>query len=121
MNELVEIKVDDYAAGVKQFRRSVGWSYLTHRYLPAALNLLVRALTVSGLDPWEWARCALRLILRPGSTLGRLLVETGVESADVDPLPARFRRFKPTQPNAGCRWANRPSHRSIWPSSAARR
>ena len=86
MNELVEIKVDDYSAAVKQFRLSMIWSYLTHRYLPAALNLLLRALTVSGLDPWEWARCAMFLVMQPESDLGRLLVETGLGMADASSL-----------------------------------
>lgn len=66
---------DDYRRGVADFLDSLGWTYLTHRYPAPVQRLLLRLLTLSGLDPWCWERYAMQTVSErtAGSIVLRLL------------------------------------------------
>lgn len=59
---IVEPEVDDYRVGVAAFLSSLGWTYVTYRYPRQAQGLLLRLLTLSGLDSWWWERYAMQLM-----------------------------------------------------------
>ncbi len=75
MDAIVVIEQDDYAVDVNRYLQSPGWAYLRARYLPQAQALLVRALTISGLEPQHWERASLELVVHHPDTFGKLLVD----------------------------------------------
>lgn len=86
MTDVVVIHTDDFAAGVNGFFTSLGWTYLAHRYPVPVQGKLLRLLTVSGLDPWEWERSALKLVQaapRDGAVLSLIARRGGDVDADT--------------------------------------
>ena len=89
MTGLVVIHTDDFAAGVNGFFASLGWTYLTHRCPVPVQGKLLRLLTVSGLDPWEWERCALKLVqAAPRDSAALSLIACSRGDVDADTLRA---------------------------------
>jgi hypothetical protein len=87
MFTLVQINTDTYLDGVKRFRWSLGWIYVTHRYPPEVCIFVMRALTVSGLDPWPWERCITHLIRQPDSGFTQLLTNVRLGPVPASALP----------------------------------
>jgi hypothetical protein len=56
--------VDPYVQGVEELFDSLEWVYLTHRYEEDNLGILLRLLTLSGLDPSWWRRYIFHLLAR---------------------------------------------------------
>jgi hypothetical protein len=63
----------DFQRGVDTFLASLSWVYFTNRYCVAPQGELLRVLTLSGLDPSWWDRCAMRLLLWPDGHLVQML------------------------------------------------
>ncbi len=86
---VVEPNADDYGAGVTSFLASLTWLYLRHRYPVVAQGNLLRVLTLSGLDPWWWERCAAQLVVghRQAQGLSQLLAPATGTS-----VPEQFRQ-----------------------------
>lgn len=81
---------DDFQRGVDTFLGSFSWAYFTNRYCVAPQGELLRVLTVSGLDPSWWERCAMRLLFQPDGRLVQMLAAAaGVTEEQLAPQRKR--------------------------------
>lgn len=87
MFTLVRINTDTYRDGVKHFLSSLGWTYITYRYPSEAQGFLLRALTLSGQDPWSWERSVVQLIHQPESGIAHLLADIWLGPPQTFALP----------------------------------
>jgi hypothetical protein len=84
----VEPPVERYEEGVADFLASFEWTYLSHYFPTQAQGVLLRLLTLSGLDSWCWKHYAMHLVrlLPPSHPVGKLLTQ---EDAASDPVQMR--------------------------------